>query len=126
MVQSEGIEVVALPDTEEWTRVPKNPKLPIWVNPESRGENSSEGGTLMSNPIAPLDVHAATTKSALLPIRPDTLAQLQELAGEHNQSVMAYLADSVAIHRWFDKQLKDGGKIIAKPKGSRARVITAR
>lgn len=61
-----------------------------------------------------------------LPIRAGTLAWLQELAGQQGISVLKYLDESVSLRLWFEEQLKDGGKIITKPKHGPSEVLTNR
>lgn len=78
----------------------------------------------MATPAASVESEQADVVS--LPIRADTLAQLQELAAAQGVSVLKYLGDSVSLRVFVDDVLKDGGKIITRPKHGPSEVLTAR
>lgn len=59
-------------------------------------------------------------------ISEDVLAQLQVLAAAKGKTIADYLRDAVSMQLWVDDVLKDGGRLIAKPKHRAAEVITAR
>ena len=80
--------------------------------------------TRMATLTAPVEPEDADLVS--LPIRAETLAELQKLAEADGVSVLTYLGSCVSFRRWVDEILKDGGKIITKPKHGPSEVITNR